>query len=531
MQTTSSGWAVNVAKPHRRIGQGLLIDWLRTTASGVKYFTIGQSRIGGPDIIKSGGNAIAFFDKYAYKDYSQYVVSWNVKRTIGQLPWGTILAQADLELDNTTKKFLPNFDTTIGSGILPNRPVKISMGIEGEFMQKFVGFAGMPELTLAQRRLTLHAYDVFDFFNSLTVSYSGVMQNKRFDEIVSTILTDNGFSSNQFQLDRSLQSPIPFFAPNNLKAGTIFQDGTEAEQALMFADENGIIRLWNRQHFLTTSGTLSFNLSYSSLEDLQWSNTPVINHVIVTAKPRALGPKKSIFSMSGTIQVPAGGDFVYTADFVDKDGNLPVADVDPPQYYTIAPTSWYATNMKSDGSGSAGNQYIYVKSAFLSGTQYVVVFHNTYTSDVYVTALNLYGKPASITSTIKQEYFDQSSISNYGRNPSNNGEPIEIENDLIQDNSQAYTLAYTMVKEYKDPRKRYKAPVAVGSNPAWQIGDFGRLTIQDTLEVKNVWIVGMEEGLDRTSNMKQILELEERNIRSYFTIGRSSIGGRDAIAP
>lgn len=531
MQTVSSGWAGNIAKPHRRLGQGLLMDWLRTTASGVKFFTIGQSRIGGTDILKGGGDAVAFFDKYSYKNYSQYVVSWNIKRTLGQLPYGTIMAQADIELDNTTRKFMPNYDATIGSGILPNRPVKVSIGVEGEYVKKFVGFTGMPELSLGQRMLQLHAYDVFDYFNNLTVSYSGTMQSKRFDEVVSTILTDNGFSASQFILDRSLQQPISFIAPNGQKAGDIFRKGVEAEQALMFVDENGIIRLWNRQHFLTTSGTQAFNLTYSSLKDLQWQNTPVINHVVVRAKPRTLQAQQKVFEMSSTIEVPAGGDFVFTADFTEAEGSLPVAAVDPPKYYTNAPTSWYATNQRADGSGGTGEAYIYVKKAFLTGSQYLLTFHNNYTSSIFITAMALYGLPAKITTVIEQVYSDADSINTFGRNPSNNGEVMIIENDLIQDSSQAYSLAYTLVKEYKDPRKRYKAPVGPGSNPALQIGDFGKVTIGDTGEVKSVWVVGMEDGLSRNGKYSQILELEERNIRSYFTIGRSRINGRDAIAP
>lgn len=534
MQTTSSGWAANVTKPHRRMQQGVLIDWTRTTTSGVKFFTIGQSKIGGPDMIKSGGAFVAFFDKYSFKDYSQYAKSWSVTQELGQYPYGVVMSQADIEMDNTTRLFLPGYNATIGSGILPNRPIKVSIGIEGEMMQQFVGFTGQPELTLAKRTAKLHAFDVLNYLNNLTITYSGTMQNKFFHEILSTLLTDNGFSSSQFVLDKSLQQPIRFFAPNGKKLGDIMKDGTEAEQGIMLADENGILRFWNRQHLLTTSGTLAFDLTYSSVSDIQWQNTPIINHVIVKASPRAVQDKQNIWTLGGPVQIPAGQDVTIVADFTDDDGALPVSSVDVPLYYTgTQPTSWFTVNNRSDGTGEAVAGQIYLKAANLSGTQYTMTFHNNYTSSLWVYAMGLWGTPARIYDRITQEYFDQTSIDQYGRNPSNNGDPIIIQNDIIQDQDQALSLAYTLVKEYKDARRRYILPIANGSNPAIQFGDYGRITIGDTGEVKTVWATGRTIALGRSSDFTQRLTVEERSIRRYFTIGVSRIGGGDGhvIAP
>lgn len=45
----------------RDLIHGLLISWLKTVPSSVNFFTINQSKIGGPDKIKStGGGTIAF---------------------------------------------------------------------------------------------------------------------------------------------------------------------------------------------------------------------------------------------------------------------------------------------------------------------------------------------------------------------------------------------------------------------------------------------------------------------------------------
>ena len=102
---------------------------------------------------------------------------------------------------------------------------------------------------------------------------------------------------------------------------------------------------------------------------------------------------------------------------------------------------------------------------------------------------------------------------------------------MIQDKSTARTLAYTLVKEYKSPGKRYICPVAIQSDPALQIGDAGLLRIQDTNELKSVYITGITNSIQRNGDYTQTLEVEERTIRRYFTINVSRIGGTDAIAP
>lgn len=531
MQTVSSGWNNSVTKAARTIGFGVLLSWLRTTSSGVKFFTINQSKIGGADILKSGGTAVAFFDKYAYTDYSRYATSLSVSRKLGQYPFGTLMAQADVELDNTSRLFLPGYDQTIGSGILPNRPLKLSIGLDGEMMQQFTGFIGMPENTLGNRVTTLHGFDVFNFINSYVSTTSGSLVGKYFHEIVAQILNEMGFSASQYVLDKSLQPPIGYVAPYASKAGDIFRDGASAEQGLVFADENGIIRFWNRQHFTTLSGAVSFRHSYSTAQDMRFQNTPVINDVQVTAKPRSVKSVQKIWDLTLSVLVPPGGTADYFVNFTDEYGDMPVTSVNLPVYFTSATSSSFATSSSSDGTGTIYPTAVTVTGAYLFGNTYRITFANSSAYNQYVTNMSLYGTPARITTVIDTRYQDQTSIDTYGRNPSNNGEVVLINNDYIQNLDTAKSLAYTLVKEYKDPRKRYVIPVAVNGDPSLQIGDFGQVTIQDTGETKNVYITGITNMLDRDANYQQILEVEERQIKKYFTINQSKIGSTDTIAP
>lgn len=533
MQTVSDDWGNKTAQGKRRIGFGVLVSWLRTVNSGVKYFTINQSTIGGSDIIKGGGDFVTFFDKYQYDDVSPFVMSVAVQKNIGQFPYGIIQAQADVELDNTTKKFLPNYDTTIGSGILPNRPIKISLGIEDEFMKLFTGFTSQPNITLNNRTVQMHAFDAFDFINSYKSTISGAFVNAPFHNIVASGMAEMGFSSTQYVIDKSLQQNIGYLATYNKTWGEIFRKGTEAEQALMFVDENGTIRFWNRQHFLTASGIARFQLSYSKIQDIQWQNTPIINDVIVKAKPRAVQARQKIWENTSPIELPGGEDTDLFIDFTDDFGDLPTTSVSIPKYITTASgsQSFYSTNEFSDGSGQARNDQVTLIESYSFGKTLKLTFRNAFTSTMYLPQLAIYATPAKVTQVIEERYEDQDSIDTFGRNPSNNGEPLTIENDLIQDKSTANSLAYTLVKEYKSPGKRYLCPIAVQSDPALQIGDAGLLLINDTNEVKTVYITGITNVIDRGGIYSQVLEVEERTIKSYFTINQSKIGGSDSIAP
>ena len=533
MQTVTSGWAGAFAAPFRLLNTAVLISWNKTIASGVNFFTVNTSAINGSDFIKGGGDSVTFFDKYDYKDYTSQAKTWSVSKQLGNLPYGMIMAQADVELDNNTNLFTPNYDATIGSGILPNRPLKLSIGSNAESISQFVGFTGQPELTLQPRQVTLHAFDAMDYINnySFTTSgttFSGTLQNVTASGVIGYYLEQLGFSKGQYYTDKSLQSPIGFVTVQDRKLGDVFRDLLEAEGATMLADENGKINFWNRQHFQTASGTgFKFNLNYSNVINIEYANTPIINDVIVTASPRAVQALQQIWSQpSETFLNPNTTTDVFV-DFTDTFGALPVTSVTPP-INGIRADSYFVANTSSDGSGSDVGGNVSVTSTYLFGTTYKITFRNTYANGIYLTSLVLYGRPANVTASIQQRYTDPTSIANYGRNPSNNGDAITINNDYIQDASSALSLAYILVTSYKDPRRHYK--VDVFADPSLQIGDFGSLYLPEVGQTKQVYITGITNKLANDADLQQTLLLEERPMVSLFTINVSTIGGADSIA-
>jgi hypothetical protein len=219
--------------------------------------------------------------------------------------------------------------------------------------------------------------------------------------------------------------------------------------------------------------------------------------------------------------------FSMFANFTDDNGVLNVTAITNPSYSTKdISSSYFSTNTAADGSGTTSSN-ISLTSSYLFGTAYEMVFTNNGSQTVYITAVVLYGNPASADNTISQNYKDQDSINAYGCNPANNGVTLTIDDNYIQDTSTALGLAYDIVTRYSQPNQHYD--VEIFSNPTLQIGDFGTIN-PDGLGTQSVWITGKTDKMIPEGNLTQILKLEEKIIYNYFTINVSIIGGTDRIA-
>jgi hypothetical protein len=479
LQTVSSSWAPNLLLPARTVQFSSQLSFPLTVVTS-NFFTIGTSLIGGPDIIKSGGTATAFFDKFQYTDYSSLLISVDVSQKVAQYPYGIIMAQADVKLSNATNLFTPNYDPTIGQYIKAGRPFKWSMGIDGEVLQQFVGFTTNPQLdqSLQEKALSYQAYDAFNYIATYQSSTTAVQVNQPAQNIIAAGMAEMGFSSSQYVLDQSLQPNIGVIAPYGYYWGDIFNDLCQAEQALMFIDENGIIHFWNRQHFLTT-GSAVWQIDNTVIESLVSEDTPIFNDVEVVANPRTIAADKDVWDL-GTAQILNPGANVVEADFSDDDGPMPVSTLDTLAAYQSATTSSYTVNTASDGSGSDQTATVTISSVVNYGTTALITVTNPTTGTLWLTAMTLWGTPGEVTTPISIRYTDQTSVDEYGENPGNNGEVLQLQAqdvDVIQNVSTANSLAYTIVHEFKDGRQRYNATVL--ANPAIQLGDVIEILQED----------------------------------------------------
>lgn len=291
---------------------GVNIAWTKESNSTYSFFTIGESAIGSSDAIPGAGAFAGFFNQYVYTNYADYVLSWSVQRTLGQYPYGAFGAEADVVLDNRTLLFLPNYDPIIGDYILPGRPINIASGFGTETILMFYGITTMPENDMANKQLKLRAFDGMDYLNNYTslaqgpaaLANDGVYVSVTASDMIQDLLLEAGFLVTQMSLEASTQPPIGYFPPYGKKIGDIIQQLCEAEQAMFFFDENGIATFWNRQHIPLNSQS-KYSFSSSDIIQITPQTTPVLNHVIVQAKPREVMEHQFVWQSTTGVGIPA----------------------------------------------------------------------------------------------------------------------------------------------------------------------------------------------------------------------------------
>jgi hypothetical protein len=297
---------VEAASQNQESAFGIQISWLKQQNVSYQAFTIGTSIIGGPDFIPGSNAAIGLFGQYQYTDYSVFGYSWSIQKSIGQYPYGVMMATASVELDNNLNTFSPGVDATIGNYILPQRPITISAGYSdiGQTVNVFEGLTTAPSNDVNERLTTINAYDFMTYLNSLTSYYTPDQVNQTADQIIIQLLTEAGFSPSQYVIEPSLQPAIGYFSCYSQLMTDLVQTLCEAEQGIFFCDETGLIRFWNRQH-LILNDTIQWSFNFSTITQAVQENTPIINDVVVTANPRAVQAKQNIFSLDEPFQIPA----------------------------------------------------------------------------------------------------------------------------------------------------------------------------------------------------------------------------------
>src|SRR6185312_3603831 len=101
-------------------------------------------------------------------------------------------------------------------------------------------------------------------------------------------------------------------------------------------------------------------------------------------------------------------------------------------------------------------------------------------------------------------------------NPANNGQPLVIQNDLIQDNDTAHSIAYQLVTDYNAPLQRMQLEVM--AVPQLQFGDYVTVTLNDISKTKAYTVVGIAFSQTRDDPLRQVIEVEVKQMVTYFTI-------------
>lgn len=491
----------------------LEISWLRNQNLSLNWAVVGTSLVGGIDIIQGLTDVLVKPDLFSYNDESDYALKLEYERILNEPLGGISLAQADVTLDNTNLRFTPEYSQTIGTAILPNRPIRMNIGFYVKGQDKLIsiikGLTWRPEEDKAGRSVKVHAFDYIQYLNQYPLE-KAIYQNQRSDQIIDDILTTIGYSTDQYELDQGLNTIAFAWFEKGMTAGERIRKICEAEEAHFYQDESGVLRFENRRHYSQSPhGTTQWTFNADDI--LAWEedkNVDIINRCIVKGKPReALSVDVEVWRDSIAEEIERGDTLTIWADFENPCVSLvtPVATTD------------YLANTASDGSGTNKTSNIsIIFTAFTKAAKIEIT--NNAGEKVYMTKLLVRGRPAVVYSEIEQVYQDNDSVAKYET------KQLEIENDFIDNDDFAYYLARTIVRKYKDLLKRIR--ILAKGIPHLQLKDKVRVQDKDLNTYTNYRVMKITGTLS-PGDFTQWLTLREIVVGeadAWAIVGTATVG-------
>lgn len=482
--TTASG---------RRLSWLLYISWLRKLGAS-SFGLIGSSTINNC-LLQGQTTALTPADLFEFSDETQRAITLEYDRCLEEPLGGISYSIMNVKLDNTDKRFTPNHDSTIGTALIPNRPVKMAIGFKVNGVERnllvFKGLCDTPKENKTTRQVEFGGYDYISFLNDLQMD-SEVYINLRSDEVIEKILIEAGLGTSQYILDEGLNTIGFAWFKTGMTAGERLRKICEAEEGNLYQDEFGIIRFENRRKYITAPYTTTA-WTFKDKDILEWQqddSIEIINKCTVKGTPREQGNKTEIWDDGMVETIAKNASIEIWAKF-----DNPCVSIDTP----LATLGDYRANTASDGTGTDVTSGISIAIDSFTETAKLTITNNS-GSQCYLTHLRLMGTPANIKSKIEQIYSDTVSIAKYGE------KLLEVENDYIDSDSFAYYLARTIVRKYKDPLKRIK--IRVRGVPHLQLKDKVSVYDRDLLTYKNYRVMHIQ-GMLTYGSFEQILTLRE----------------------
>lgn len=527
MQSVSSQFTTLTQSSMRPLAYSVAVSFTKAYDPDVEFMTIGVSDIGGNDIIKGVNDVVQEWDKFDYVDLSDRVISVEYNREVDPPLSSLTLATAEITFANNDDFFTPgNESSPVADYILPRRPVRIQIGFGSEVVPIFIGVTEtVPIISESNKTAKIRCIDFLSSLINKPLDTAQTYVNMTSSEVISALLQDQaGLLASQLDLDLgTIVIPYVYFERGK-KLGDALNEIAQADLGNISCTEDGFIRFQNRINWLDNVKVWDFNK-----ENVLEIKTPDVNSIINVAEifsnKRAVQPNALIWELGSPVEVRAGESVEIFANFEDDDGALPVISVDDPTY-SATPTgaSYYSTNENSDGSGAPMNADITLTSTDMFSTAFKMVFANSGSSSVYITAIQLYGEAARVVDRI---YVREQNDDSVGTQDGFDEQPVTIENDYIQTQETAEALARIIIDDRGEFQDQLK--MLVKGVPQLEIGDVVQYT--DDKINQQFFVTRINGTLARDSGFRQFLEMTQREFRTFFRVGISEIGGTDEIGP
>lgn len=522
MQSVSAAFTAEATDVVRHPVYDLQVSWKKETTFGNRLFTIGVSTIGGNDVIGINPGAVGSPGNYKYFDETAYVESLSWEYGLNFPVGGLSKGMAEARLVNTTDRFTPDYlggNSELFTAILPRRPAIIGAGFEvdgiPQTIPQFTGiFSKQPRVSKRDSLVDLQMEDYIGFFENRFLDQEIMFTAQRTDQVLQTLFDSMGLSTSQYELDEGLNT-IPF---GLFEKGTRFSDIMHelaiAENGNIHQDEMGIIRFENRQHYyLSPFNQIQHILMTAQVMEANVPNEDnIINVVEIRSPIREKQPLQSIFVLPSLsyIEIPASSTEDKFFEFQDPVLSL----TDPTNGGT---NSFFVANSASDESGSDVSSSVSFTNlgTFAKSVKYRI--RNNTGATAYVTQLVLAGRVAKQTGQLYFRNSMSASVTAYEERV------LSLQNDYIQNPTWAESFSNLILQDFSTPESMQT--LTIRAVPQLQIGDL------ISWQGRSWRVYDIKAKLDKAVGFVQEIKVVKRVIASYFTIGVSTIGSTDQIAP
>ncbi len=350
-------------------------------------------------------------------------------------PWCKITAKIGMELSSGSFESIPIFSGYIKNWNVPENSLEVSAT----------------------------AVDILDILTKTQYKKTDIQLNQTFSWWIERVINDAGFSSNQYNIDSTLDGvaytvPVGYFKTVKTHKACL-EELTRGCCAVAYQDRLGVIRV---QSLVNLSGTVQ--VAYTRDNYIDKDNQPAFNntanYVNVKTSPLVLGSSKNVYTGNASDQftIGANSSATFTIHFnsspiITTIGNITIDTIAGLSIVTADSTvySWGA-NIRVQNTNSGALQF----NLSATGQQYEVVGEN----EVYAE--------------------DEASIVSNGK--------IELEwgtSHWIQKVGLAQIIADNIVGSFADPQKDVSISI-VNGNPTLELGD--RFSITDIYTTMQYYI-------------------------------------------
>lgn len=493
----------DLAQGHvRPLSWALRVSFPKELDPSIGYFTLDSSLLDGGDVLApEGTDDILPWDQFDYDDYSDRIVSVEWQRE-EVFPYSVTQAFADIRLNNYDRYFTRGSNSPIDTYLLPRRPVRILAGFDNINLPQFVGLTTkVPETDKKSLEATVHAIDFLSYLFEKPIDNTVIYENLKTHQILDNLMQDLGLLPSQYVLEEGFNEIAFFYVEKGQKFGDIVNRLMEAELGSFYMDELGVIRFKNRYRASVSS---VYTFTPRNVIDYSVANEDnIINVVEIKAAVREVQERQVVFTLSERPLLGATTELFF--NFED-----PITSLDDVEFFTA--------NSLEDGTGTDLTGNITVTSVEQFSKAVKVTFTNS-GADAYLTSLTLYGTPAKIARNIYLRVQDDDSVEQFEE------QPILIENDYIQSNDAANSIALSLLNYYKDFANTIE--LNVKGNYALQIGDNIDVLLDD---IDATYQITKITNILSGAQFTQKLTGKIHNIPSFFTLDESLLDGMDVLA-